>query len=123
MLGTESPHIHSTSHPRTLVTTEALVSEERRDGKGEEEGGMLVDEEWGWPTGFHPPSDFLSDAKKVWMILHLQQDLQIYVHCNPLITVLPYPNLYSNLPLYQPFLLLGGDDETTTTRATCIATS
>ena len=39
MLGTESSNIHSTSHTRTLITTEAHGSEERRDGKGEEEGG------------------------------------------------------------------------------------
>ena len=26
---------------------------------------ILVDEEWGWPTGFDPPDDFLSDPNKV----------------------------------------------------------
>ena len=102
MLGAESPNTHSTSHPHTLVTTEAHVSESRRDGErteGEEEGGVLVDEEWGWPAGFHPPSDFLSDAKKVRMMNQIQQELQIYVHCNPPMIIFPFHCLYSNPPL------------------------
>ena len=34
-------------------------------GGGAGGGGILVDEEWGWPTGFDPPDDFLSDPNKV----------------------------------------------------------
>ena len=79
MLGAESSNIHPTSHPRTLITTEAHGRGERRDGEGTEgeEGGMLEKEEWGWPAGFHPPSDFLSDAKKVRMMKQLQQGEKI----------------------------------------------
>ena len=68
MLGAES----STTPTSSFLHNAREQGRDRERGRGEG-GDMLVNEEWVWPSGFTPPSDFLSDPKKVGRMVNLQQ--------------------------------------------------